>query len=315
MSSHTTSRLDELLNDADGVIDTGSVLRYLTRGELRWRQMSGRWQIPCRGIAVAHSGPLTDRQLLRVALLSAGPSAVLAGLTAARLDGLKGFNDSQPLSEAPIHVLVPQGYKRRSRDPRLTVVVHVSRLLEADDIHPSREPRRTRIARSVVDAAAWMPIDRGAIAVLAAATQQHLVRVGDLAAVAARNPRLHRRKLISVTLHDIAGGAQALSELDFTRLVIRRFRLPEPDRQAHRRDSRGRRRYLDAVWEKWKVAVEIDGAVHLDALQYWDDMERDIDLTLNGYRTLRFPAFLIRSRPDHVAAKIRLALQENGWNR
>lgn len=150
------------------------------------------------------------------------------------------------------------------------------------------------------------------MAVLAAGTQQRLVRVGDLAAVVARNPRLHRRQLITTTLHDIAGGSQALSELDFTKLVIRGFGLPEPNRQSPRRDSNGRRRYLDVVWDEWKLAVEIDGATHLDALQYWDDMERDNELTLNGYRTLRFPAFVVRARPDYVAAKIRQALRKNG---
>lgn len=81
-----------------------------------------------------------------------------------------------------------------------------------------------------------------------AGVQQRLVRVGDLAAIVARNQRLPRRALITGTLDDIAGGAQALSELDFTRLP-RRHRLPEPDRQAERRDSAGRRRWPDAVWE------------------------------------------------------------------
>ncbi len=37
--------------------------------------------------------------------------------------------------------------------------------------------------------------------------------------------------------------------------------------------------------------VEVDGAQHAeDPLRRWDDMERDIDLGLDGYQTLRFPA-------------------------
>jgi hypothetical protein len=36
------------------------------------------------------------------------------------------------------------------------------------------------------------------------------------------------------TLGDIGGGSRALSELDFTRLVVRTFELPEPSRQAAR---------------------------------------------------------------------------------
>ncbi|MDQ2813643.1 MAG: hypothetical protein M3Z75_17700 [Actinomycetota bacterium] len=40
--------------------------------------------------------------------------------------------------------------------------MHYSRLLRESDIHPLRLPPRTRMARSVIDAAAWMATDRGA---------------------------------------------------------------------------------------------------------------------------------------------------------
>jgi very-short-patch-repair endonuclease len=159
-----------------------------------------------------------------------------------------------------------------------------------------------------VDAAAWMATDRGAQAVLAAGVQQRLVRVADLTAVVARNQRLPRRPLIKATLDDIAGGAQALSELDFTRL-LRRHRLPAPDRQAQRPDANGRRRWLDAVWEAARLIVEVDGIHHMEAVQYWADMDRDNDFTLDGYRVLRFAAFVVRYRPGYVAGKVRDALR------
>jgi very-short-patch-repair endonuclease len=164
------------------------------------------------------------------------------------------------------------------------------------------------VARSLVDAAAWMATDRGAQAVLAAGVQQRLARVADLAAVVTQNQRLARRAVISATLADIAGGAHALSELDFTRL-LRQYRLPEPDRQAARRDPSGRRRWLDAVWESARLMVEIDGSHHMDASQYWADMGRDNDFTLDGYRVLRFPAFAVRHNPAYVAGQIRDALR------
>jgi len=164
------------------------------------------------------------------------------------------------------------------------------------------------MARSLVDAAAWMATDRGAQAVLAAGVQQRLARMDDLTAIVARNQRLPRRAMISGTLEDIAGGAHALSELDLTRL-IRRYRLPPPDRQAPRRDSAGRRRWLDAVWEAARLILEVDGRHHMDAAQYWADMDRDNDLTVGGYRVLRFPAFIVRYHPGYVAGKIRAALR------
>jgi hypothetical protein len=51
----------------------------MTRSQLRWQIASGRWQKPVRGVVVAQSGPLTDRQLLRAALLRAGSASELAG--------------------------------------------------------------------------------------------------------------------------------------------------------------------------------------------------------------------------------------------
>ncbi len=290
-------------------MSTASALGGMSRQELRWRVTSGRWQRPCHGIVVAHSGPMTEKQRLWAAVLWAGHGAVLAGLTAVRPDGLEGFPGHGVAADQPIHLLVPSDRSVRRKSPGLPVVVHDAIALAPEDIHPLRQPPRTRIARSLVDAAAWMATDRGAQAVLAAGVQQRLVRVADLTAVVARNQRLPRRAMITATLDDIAGGAQALSELDFTRL-LRRHRLPEPDRQAQRLDSCGRRRWLDAVWEAARLIVEVDGIHHMEAAQYWADTERDNDFTLGGYRVLRFPAFVVRYHPGHVAGKVRDALRQ-----
>ena len=306
--------LTKLLEERDGVLSTSDILRFMTQGQLRWQVSTGRWQKPAHGVVVAQSGPLTERQLLRATLLRAGPKVALAGLTAARLDGFTGFSDKASFIDRPIYLLAPYGCKRRTPPLALTVVTHYSQALTDLDVHPLREPRRTRIARSLVDAAAWMPSERGAAAILAAGVQQRLVRPHDLGHVVDRLGALRGRKLIKETIGDIAGGSQALSELDFTRQVIRAFQLPEPSRQSARRDAAGRRRWTDVMWDKYKIVVEIDGAQHTgDPLQRWDDMERDIDLSLDGYQTLRFPAWLVRTNPEYVARKITEALRRAGY--
>jgi hypothetical protein len=308
------SALSETLDDAEGVLTSAAALRHMSEEQLRWKVASGRWQKPARGVLVAQSGPLTDRQLLRVALLAAGPQVALAGLTAAHLDGLTGFGDRGMVSDRPIYLLVPYGHRRRTAPLGLTVVTHYSRRLGDEDVHPARQPRRTRIARSIVDAASWMATDRGAMAVLAAGVQQRLVRVEDVRQAAETVIKFRRRKLILEALRDIAGGAQALSELDFTMSVVRAFHLPEPTRQAARSDARGRRRWTDVSWDEHKLAVEIDGAQHTEnPLQRWDDMERDIDLGAGGYLTLRFPAWLVRQDPAYIARRILEALRRAGY--
>lgn len=308
-----TQLLSALTDDHEGVLTTAQALTCLKGAELRWRIDSGKWQQPCRGVVVTHSGPLSEIQLLRVALNRCGPHAVLAGLTAAKLDNFRGFDDKSPVAEVPIYVLTPPGTKRRTAPLGLTLIVHQSKLLTDEDVHPLRQPRRTRIARSLVDAAAWMPTDRGAMAVLAAGVQQGRARVTDLRAVLDRAGMIRRRGLMLDILGDIEGGAQALSELDFTRKVVRQFKLPEPSRQVGKRDSRKRRRWIDVVFDEWKVMVEIDGAQHIQPLDQWDDMERDNDLEIDGYRMLRFPAWLVRDKPEYVARKILDALLSRGY--
>jgi hypothetical protein len=250
---------------------------------------------------------------MRVALFRSGPGAALAGLTAARLHGFKGFMDVAPAEGGPVFVLTEYSFTRPKPMAGLNHVLHRTKFL-AEDIPPNMEPRRTRMARALVDAAVWMPSDRGALAVLAAGVQQRRTRVPDLREVLGRlGPTLPRRRLILEALGDIEGGAQALSELDFTRKVVRRFGLPEPSRQAGRKDSDGRQRWIDVIWEQWKVIVEVDGAQHLEPLQYWDDMARDDDLQLDGYTVLRFPGWLVRHDPECVARRILRHLAKAGY--
>jgi hypothetical protein len=283
-----------------GVVTMASAVRSLGRPVVRWRLERGRWQQPSHGVVVTRSGSLSPNEMLWVVVLGAGTGAVLGGMTAARLDGLTGFDDGR------IHVVVPAS---RQVEANLSdaAVVHRSRLLGSADVHPVRQPPRTRMPRSILDAASWMRTENGTRAVLAAGVQQRLVRPADLAAALARRGAVPRRALMRATLGDIAGGAQALSELDFCKLT-RRFGLPEPTRQALRPDKHGRVRWLDACWESARLVAEVDGLWHMDVSAWWADMRRDNELTLSGYRVLRFPAFAVRDHPEEVAAQIAGAL-------
>ena len=277
------------------VISTAAAIAAIGESAVRWRLHRGRWQRPCRGVLVTHSGPISDAEKLCIAVLAAGRSAVLGGSTAAQLDGLTGFEDPA------IHLVVPAS--RHVRTSVAGAIVHRSRALTAEDIHPARTPPRTRLGRSLLDAAAWARSDHAARAVLAMGVQQRLVRPADLTAVLARFPQIRRHGLITSTLADITGGAHALSELDFCRLT-RRYGLPEPDRQVLRRDDAGRRRWLDAYWHEAQVVAEVDGLWHMEAAAWWADMRRGNGLTLSGLRVLHFPAFAVRDHPAEVAAQL-----------
>ncbi|WP_322749950.1 MULTISPECIES: hypothetical protein [unclassified Frankia] len=292
-----------IARDRSGVMAVrDAIAGGLRPGELRWRVSTGRWQRPLRGVVVTHSGPLTRLQWLWCALERAGPGAVLAGSTAATLDGLRGFD------AATVFVTVPS-------DRQLTghqgIVVHRSSQLTSADVHPVRVPPRTRLARSVVDMAGWATRDDDARAALAASVQQRLVSVGEVRAALDQRGRARRRRLILDTLADLDVGAESVAEMLYRR-IERRHGLP-PARRQHMVELGGRR-YLDVWYEPWRVWVEIDGAAHQEARQWWDDLARQNLGVLQDRLILRFPTWLLREHPERVAAQVAQALRQRGWD-
>ncbi|MEU5562720.1 hypothetical protein [Micromonospora musae] len=192
------------------------------------------------------------------------------------------------------------------------MLAHRTSCLPRADVLPIGQPPRTMPARAIVDAAQWAASDDEARWIVAAGFQQRLVGGDELHQVLTRLTRVRRRRLILHTATDAAGGAHSLGELDFLRLV-RNAGLPEPTRQKARNDATGRRRYLDAYFEPWRIHVEIDGAQHLDPRLAWADMRQQNDLWVDGDRVLRFPAWLVRERPAEVVDQLRAALRAAGW--
>jgi very-short-patch-repair endonuclease len=286
-----------------GVLSWAQAERHLGRRAPANRLARSRWQRPARAVLVTHSGPVTRHQRLWIAVLAAGRDAVLAGVTAATLEGLRGYD------RPAIDVLIPAG--RRAR-PMPGVRLRRTSVLPPDNVRWQDTPPRTIMARSIVDAAAWAATDDDARAIVAAAFQQRRVRAEEVDAVLARMPRSRRRGLVAETARLAAGGAHALSELNLLTLC-RRFGLPQPDQQVRRVDRAGRERYLDAYWARWRLHVEVDGAWHLDVRTWWADMQRQNDLWISGDRILRFPAWAVLHEPERVAKQIHAALVAAGW--
>jgi len=113
-----------------------------------------------------HNGPLTAAQRPWTALLSCAPGAALGGLTALEFDGFEGFLDEVPT------VVLPGGADRPTYQ---AVHVHWSTRLGSSDVHPLRQPRRTRSQRSLLDAASWSRFERRARTVILAGVQQRVV--------------------------------------------------------------------------------------------------------------------------------------------
>ncbi|MFI7577438.1 DUF559 domain-containing protein [Micromonospora sp. NPDC049497] len=293
-----------LLFHQEDVISLEQARGHLSPKAIRHRVDTGRWRQVHRAVFVTHNGPVGAEQLRWIAVLAAGPAAVLGGLTAAEAWGLRRYGSRL------VHLLIPAAHQSRSVPSG--VVVHRTTTLPEEDVLPVGQPRRTMPARSLVDAAQWAVTDEEARAVIAAGFQQRLIGGDDVDRVLERLPRARRRRLIAQTAADAAGGAHSLAELDFLGLV-RRAGLPEPSRQVVRRDAAGRRRYVDVLFEEWHVHVEIDGGHHMDPAAAWADMGRQNDLWIEGDRVLRFPAWAVRNQPEKVICQLRAALRAANW--
>jgi very-short-patch-repair endonuclease len=297
--------LERLLRQQDHVLTTWQALRHLSVKALRHRVESGRWQRPHRGLFVAHNGAVTALQRDWLSVLSVGADRLhdvgLGGLSALRQWGLRG------VAATGTHVVT-------TRRVRSLAGVHVHRLSAAPDlVSPHvRRPAVTLPGVSLIDAAAWARSDNEARMIIATCFQQGIVALADVMRAADARPAARRRALSLRTARDCAGGSHSVGELDFLDLC-RRFHLPEPARQVARRDRMGRLRYLDAVFEPWRVVVEIDGAHHLNVAQMWDDAGRANELELDGYVVLRYPAWAVKTRAEQIAAEIRAALRRAGW--
>ncbi len=243
-----------------------------------------RWQRPVPRVVVTHNGPLTPLQHRWVAVLAGPPATVLGALTAATDGGLDGFD------EPGLTVVIANS----ARIPVLPDEVRVLRSIEltAQDVHPLSLPPRTRMARSLVDAASKAPVQLRARALLIAGCQQGLTQPPALYDALSRRGPCRHRALMRETIADAAGGVESLPESAFDRLCVRAG-LPEATRQRVLLHPQGRY-YLDGYWRALDLCVEVHGVPHMSVRQWDDDLNRQNEIVIAGPRLLVFSSYAVR---------------------
>jgi very-short-patch-repair endonuclease len=271
--------------------------RWQIRAELRGR----RWRAVGRQCLSVHAGPLPPEARHWVAVIEAGPRAFLDGESALVAAGLTGYR------VAAIRVSVPRGARIYRRLP--DVQIRQTRRWAADDVAAARLPR-ARAEVAAVRAALWARTDRQAALLLTMVVQQGLATAEQLAGEMLRIRRDKRRALLHVVVLDLLGGVRSLGELDVVR-ECRRRGLPEPDKQVLRRSKNGTY-YLDLLWTRWGLVVEVDGIQHSWANQVVGDAVRQNDVSLQGLTVLRLPLLGLRLDADTFFAQIEQALVAAG---
>ena len=271
----------------------------LTRKYIQSQVDARRWTRYGDHCVVTHNHVPTRVQRMWLAVLEPAGPVCLAAWTSLETAGFRFFGDELK----PIHILVVRGNTSGRTEG---IIVHASRRFSAEDIDERFVLPRTRLPRSALDAAAWQPSPRYATGLLAAVVQQRVCTVDELFDQMQYVGRVRHKAAMRLALHDIAGGAEALSELDVA-AMCRRFGLLLPDRQVIRRDRNGRRRYLDCEWRLPNgsiIVLEVDGAHHLEVEQWEADVKRERGVVITGRRVLRATANEARHDQAELAADL-----------
>jgi hypothetical protein len=294
-----------------GVMSYGRAVARYGEGFVRAELDGRRWQQPVHGVVVDHNGPLGDEQRTWVALLAAPPGALLHGLSAAIHDGFKGFEPDHLSIVIPGSSRNPRPQRWRELPSEWGVAVRWSTKLGPADTWPTADPPRTRVPRSIVDAASERVAERRARVIVLAAVQQRITWPAELWDALSRRGRCRNRAIIAESIIDATGGMDSLPERDFD--LIRRGRgLPDPHRQAILRRPDGRY-YLDADWKTWGVRSEIHGIPHSEVANWDRDLERQNEVTIRGGGLLIFSSYAIRHLATNVGDQLERMFRTRGW--
>jgi hypothetical protein len=265
----------------------------LDHNYVRHQVAAERWALRTPTVVSTTTGALTFDQRLWLGVLHAGRDATVADLTALQVAGLERW-------ERPhVTIMVPQS---ADVEPVSGVRFRRTRRNLADLSEDRNGLRTLAVEPAALLVAGYGRSLRTGYGLLAATVQQRLTTATRLAGWVDRLQPLRHARLLRSTLGDIEGGAQSMAEIDIGR-VCRRFGLPAPMRQVRRRERSGRVRFTDCEWRLLDgrlLVLEVDGAFHMAADQWEEDLARARGLMAQGAVVVRCTAQELRFRPGRV---------------
>jgi predicted transcriptional regulator of viral defense system len=276
----------------DAGLEPQAVFRRLERG---------RWQQLYRGVYAVFTGPVPRETWLWAALLRAGPGAVLSHLTAAELHGLIDHPGES------IYVTIPS--TRRVAMGGI-VLRTSSRIAEAT--HPGREPPRTGVEETVFDLIELAETFDDACGWITRAVGRRLTTAERLAGALRQRKKMRWRSRLGDMLAAAGDGIHSVLEYRYLRDVERAHGLPRSRHQV-RMVIDGKVVYRDAYYEKYRLAVELDGRLAHQDEERWRDRHRDNEAGMEGIQTARYDWQDVSCRPCETALLQARILRRRGW--
>ena len=270
----------------------------LDRWRVRNQIAAGRWAERSPMVISTTTGQLSREQMMWLGVLHAGPQALVGGLTAAEVAGLRNWHRDE------VTVLIPDELEVED-----VPGIDFHRTRRRLDLMRSPGPGLPvcRVEPAILLFGAYQRSRRTAQGAVAAVVQQRLSEPMALIHwVNAMRP-LRWAPMFREVIGDIAGGSQSVAELDVVRMC-RDHGLALPGRQLKRLDADGRMRFTDCEWrlpDGRVIVLEVDGSFHMDSQHWEDDLARQRQLSAPDRLMVRCTARELREEPWHVARDLR----------
>ncbi|SDF63742.1 hypothetical protein SAMN05216553_102443 [Lentzea fradiae] len=254
----------------------------------------GGWTRLFLGVYLLSGGAPSRRQLVRGALLRAGPLTFLTGLEAARLHGVRRLPEDQR-----IHVLVPHG--RGVTSQGLMLVERTNRAWTGNMINGFPV---AALDRALIDAARRESRLDVVRALIADAVQRQLCSPDDITREL-RNLRLGGTALPRQVLGEIRDGVRSAAEA-WAHSLIKDSGLPAPTWNVQIRSAAGSQlAIVDAWWEEVGLAWQIDSIeFHLSPASYSHTMAQHSALLAQGVLTVHTVPSRLKKEPAGVMAEL-----------
>jgi very-short-patch-repair endonuclease len=267
------------------------------------RLRAGRLVRAAPGVLRMPGAPLTYQAVLMSAVLAAGTDAVVSHRSAAALWTFDGFRPGV------VEVTVPRGHWHRPSG----AVAHESTDLDRTSHRRVDGIPVTAPDRTILDIA-LRTSDRRLVAAIDSARRRSLTSWDGLTATLLRHARRGRPGVARLR-RVIAGHVSQAEVTDsiFESLVLSLLRehgLPDPVLHHRVLSPRGELiAEVDLAYPLRRIAIELDGLVHLDRDVWERDRPRQNRLELLGWTVLRFSWRTLVERPEVIVAEVSAALR------